>query len=444
MSALKMWFSALQTKRLKKAVFLYDDQVLKQFLVGDSRSNQIILCGNLIYASLDKGAAPNEKEAVAQPARLRDSRDYKGKKGSWNLWIARSALRPEVLKRGAIFVAQDQYIAYGQKQSRNHPGRLMVVGGAAGRAETNIEIYLFEGGTLIGIEERMLNASQDSLSSSGGVELLELIERRIEELTGSFSGDLRVHIAAPLADYSAIRAASAAINAQYVGREPFERLIQPALNIPQDTSAQALSVQIKNWALPAALALAGAGVGYYLVDQSMGRYDQAVIAFKRAQAAQSPDMDNATLSLLQAKGVFLDELQERRDYPYFTAMTQVLKAAGQVPGIYISQVRLLGHPDSRSAALKTAAARGLDGGVPDLQMVVHIPLPDRFEGSLRDHSRTALEQISRSLQGASNDYRFTAFSHQRVRLPDEKFYNMFEVRVTRTERPADETGEEWQ
>lgn len=441
MSALKMWFSTLQTKRLKKAVFLQDDQALKQYLNTNGRAKQVILCGNLIYSAMDKNSAPNESEAIAQPKRLRDGRDYQGKKGNWYLWIDKNVLRPNTIKRSSIFIAQDQYIAYGQKMSRNQPGRFMLVGGAAGSIETNVELYFFENGVLTAIEERILNSSLDSLAASGGMELLELIERRIDELTGSFTGELKVLVAAPLADYSTIESVSSAINARYVGKEPFERLIQPALYIPKDANALALSTQIKQWSLPVLIALTGAGASYYLVSDSMNNYSKAMANFNRAQSAQSPGIDNAKLALLQAKGVFLDELKDKQDYPYFADMIRILSAAGELPGIYISKIRLLGNPESRSLSLKAAAARGLDGGVPDLQLVLHLPLPKGFQGSLRDHSRVALEGISSLLHNHANAYRFTAFGHQQTKLLDGKQYNMFELRVTKTERQN--AGGEW-
>lgn len=433
MSALKMWLSTLQTKRLKKAVFLHDEQTLKHYLATKNNAKQVILCGKLIYAGMDQSSAPNESEAIAQPKRLRDNRDYKGKKGNWYVWVASAVLNPSNgIKRNTIFIAQDQYIAYGQNETRGAAGRLLLVGGAVGKSETTLELYFFENGVLTSIEERMLNANIDSLAASGGMELLDLIEHRIEELTGGYSGELKIHIAAPLPEYPAITRVLTAINAMYVGNTPFERLIQPTLTVPQQVNDKTTAKHIKDWALPVVIALTGAAGGGYLANESMDNYNKSIKSFKRAQASQSPDVDNAQLGLLQAKGVFLDNLNKTQDYPYFADMTRILKVAGELQGVYISQVRLLGNPNSRSSSLKAAASRGQDGGVPDLQMVLHLPLPDGFNGSLRDHSRTALEGLTNRLHNQANAYRFTAYGHTQARLLDGKHYNAFELRVVKT------------
>jgi hypothetical protein len=274
------------------------------------------------------------------------------------------AINEELFKEssssGQYAIANDAYLNWGFGTK----GRVILLGGMSTETETNVQVFYFENGRLVDLEERSIHGY---MSPHYTETASTLIDELVSEAPGS-----RVFYASPLAKFS-----SALKNVEYVDSKIFRSLKYAKLEI----STQSKKSFSK---LPAGICILGIVFYSLIVGKGWTDYQSAISQYE--ESIKDPDVKIAG----GVGGTLIDKIQQQRFFMIETrnqialaektrSLVNALSKIGDVRIVDLA-VKIPSGPDSQNVQER-----------PDIKMVISVPNSNR---NALDQGKDVLDTLS--------------------------------------------------
>lgn len=257
-------------------------------------------------------------------------------------------------------IAADAYLDWGFKTK----GSAILLGGVSSETETNLQVFFFEDGILVNLEERSI---QGYLSPHYSETAATLIDKLLENSPGA-----TVAYAAPLARFN-----DSLKDIEYVDDRIFRYLKYIDINVNE-------KVQSTNIKVPVGIALLGVliytlalGKGWSIYQNSISDYDESI---KDPIVKLAGGVGGSLIDKIEQQRFFM--LQSRNQIVLAEKTSSLVNAISKIREVRITDmsVQIPASPDTPIVQEK-----------PDIKMVISVP---KSEKSALDQGKEILEVIS--------------------------------------------------
>lgn len=328
-------------------------------------SRKVILSGFTIFNSMKNEIIPG---FIALPARNATTGFNVFKKNAPKVFFSvDSDIFNALNKNVRCAVAGDAYLAFGLKQ--NVP--TIIIGGREISGETNIEVLVFNEGSLIEVAEHNL-PSQDTS------QYIDSLNNLVEKLSAQHDNP-KIILVAPLVDLSAKIKGS-----QYADEHIFNSLTYRKIDVKGKL--------ITSLAIPAGIVLAG--TIFYITAILMGwnLYTKAINEYKEAVKDQlvikQNGIDTQVLDVMDQQRIFMQA--PKRQVKLSEQLKQIVIGIGKVSGVFILEIKM---PAVIDTAKENIELNNSKEPIPDVLISLSVPKEDR---SAMEQAKELINLISQN------------------------------------------------